>query len=358
MKKITFKIICFVIVIFISAALITSCNAVNKLQEGESKNRTANTELKVSDYFPFIKDIHMSYKGIGNEYAEYQTYVEYIKGNIMQVRNINPGTSLAVVYELKDGELKRTLNRGEVYYRYDYTSSKDKDEILIKEPIKVGTSWTLKDGTKRSITFLDKNISTPLGNYTALEITTESSESTVIDYYVKNIGHVKKVFKTKEDDFTISSELEKIEKDIPYKEQIRFYYPDFLKDKLAYVDRNVELFTNNDIKEVFEKEMKIIPEGSNLTKVLSDNTKILNIELDDDKDMVTVDFSSHLVSEMNAGTTLESMLLKSITNTFGIYFQKQKVKITLEGKPYSSGHVLMGPEEYFTVNTENTYEFK
>ena len=48
----------------------------------------------------------MSYKGIGNEYAEYETYVEYIKDNIMQVRNINPGTSLAVVYELKDGELE------------------------------------------------------------------------------------------------------------------------------------------------------------------------------------------------------------------------------------------------------------
>ena len=164
----------------------------------------------------------------------------------------------------------------------------------------------------------------PLGNYTALEITSESSESTVTDYYVKNIGHVKKVFKTKEGDFTVSSELEKIEKDMPYSEQIRFYYPDFLKDKLAYVVKDIELFTNKDVKEIFEREMKIIPEGSELTKVMSDNTKILNIELDDDKDLVTVDFSSHLVSEMNAGTSLEAMLLKSITNTFGTYFQKQK----------------------------------
>ncbi len=358
MKKISFKIIFLIIIVYLSATLITSCNAVNKPQEDEQKNKTTKTQLKVSDYFPITKDIHMSYKGIGNEYAEYETYVEYIKDNIMQVRNINPGTSLAVVYELKDGELERTLTQGEVYYRYDYTSSKKEDEILIKEPIKVGTSWTLKDGTKRSITSTDKNISTPLGNYTALEITSESSESTVTDYYVKNIGHVKKVFKTKEGDFTVSSELEKIEKDMPYREQIRFYYPDFLKDKLAYVIKDIELFTNKDVKEIFEREMKIIPEGSELTKVMSDNTKILNIELDDDKDLVTVDFSSHLVSEMNAGTSLEAMLLKSITNTFGTYFQKQKVKITLEGKPYSSGHVLMGPEEYFTVNTENTYEFK
>jgi len=351
------KDIFYLILIILSIALFTSCAVVNKPQEGQ-KDKIADNALKISDYFPFNKDTHMVCKGIGNEYAEYQTYVEYIKDNIMQVRNINPGTSLAVVYELKDGELKRSLNRGEVYYRYDYTSFGKEDEILIKEPIKTGTSWTLKDGTKRSITSLSKSISTSAGNYSALEITSESSETTVTDYYVKNIGLVKKVFKSKESDVTISSELEKIEKDTPYNERIRFYYPDFMKDKLAYVDRSVEFFTNQDTKEVLEKEMKIIPNDSKLTKVLSDNTKILNIELDDDKDMVTVDFSSQLVSEMNAGTTLESMLLKSITNTFGIYFQKQKVKITLEGKPYSSGHVLMRSDEYFTVDTENTYEFK
>ena len=30
----------------------------------------------------------MKFKGIGNEYAEYETYVEFIDGNVMQIKNL------------------------------------------------------------------------------------------------------------------------------------------------------------------------------------------------------------------------------------------------------------------------------
>lgn len=365
-----------ILISVVLAVLFVSCKTGTVPKEGQgSKTSDAqsgepgksgepgDTQPKISDYFPFIENIHMVYKGIGNEYAEYETYVEYVKDNIMQIRNLNPGTNLAVVYVIKDGELLRTLNRGEVYHRYDYTGLKDdKEEVLIKEPINEGISWELKDGTKRSITSLDKDISTPLGNYKALEITSEGANSIVTDYYVKDIGHVKRVFKSKEDDFTISSELEKIERNVPYKERILLYYPDFNNDKVAFINSKIEFLTNQDVKEVLEnaikRAIKNVPEGSGLSGVFSNNTKILNIEPDEDNDMLLIDLSSHFVTEMHAGTSLESMILKSVVNTFGEYFQKTKVKITLEGKPYSSGHVLMEPDDYFTVDTENTYEFK
>jgi diadenosine tetraphosphate (Ap4A) HIT family hydrolase len=61
---------------------------------------------------------------------------------------------------------------------------------------------------------------------------------------------------------------------------------------------------------------------------------------------------------MNAGTSLEGMIITSITNTFGGYYQTSKVKITLDGKPYESGHFLLKPDEFFTVDTENSYEYK
>ncbi|NLC67745.1 MAG: GerMN domain-containing protein [Clostridiaceae bacterium] len=354
------------ILILISAILLVSCAGGTRTTEdrggktsGARGTQPGETQPKVADYFPFIENLHMAYKGIGNEYAEYKTYVEYIKDNIMQVRNLNPGTNLAVVYEIKNGELRRVLNRGEVYHRYDYTALKDdKEEVLLKEPIKVGTLWELKDGTKRSITSLDKEISTPLGNYTALEVTSDGPYSVITDYYVKDIGYVKRIFKSKEDDFTVTSELEKIERNVPYKERIRIYFPDFNNDKVAYINSEIAFLTNQDVEEVLEKAMKQVPEGSGLTGVFSDNTRILDIALDDNNDMVTVDLSSHFVTEMNAGTSLESMILKSVVNTFGEYFQKTRVKIKLEGKPYSSGHMLMGPDDYFTVDTENTYEFK
>jgi len=349
----------FCIVMILCFSLLVSCAS-----KGNGKGDGAGTgKAKVSDYFPFTENIHMVYKGEGNEYASYETYVEYIKDNIMQTRVINPGTTSVVVYEIKNGELKRILNRGETYHRYDYTSVKRDEEIILKEPIKEGTSWTLKDGSKKTITAVDKSISTPLGNYTALEVTTESQNSTITEYYVKNIGLVKSIFKLKgdkmtDDNYTVTSTLEKIEENASLKENAKFYFPDYNSGQLAYVNRKIEFRTNQTVEEVIEKAMKELPKNSSLSSVLSDNTKILSIRLDDNKDLVTVDFSSHLLTEMNAGTSLESMILQSIANTIGEYFQKQNVKITVEGKPYSSGHILMEENEYFTVNTEGCYEYK
>jgi hypothetical protein len=312
----------------------------------------------VSDFFPANKDVHMVYRGFNNEFAEFETYVEYIRKNIVQLRNVNPGTSSVIVYEVGNDELKELYREGEIYYRHDFTSSRGNSEVLIKEPIAVGTEWKLQDGVKRSITAVDKEISTPNGSFKALEITTEKPGSTEQDYYVKDIGLVKRVFTSKDSKDSISSELEKIETGVPFKHDVRFFFPDFLNDRIVYIDRNVEIFTNEDMKYKFQKELKTIPEDSGLTKVLTPNVQVSSTRIEKDKGLVTADFSRHLVDEMNAGTSLESMLIKSIVNTYGTYYGVNKVIITIEGKPYSSGHILMKPGEYFTVDTENTVPYK
>lgn len=144
----------------------------------------------------------------------------------------------------------------ETYYNYDYTSSSNMDEILLKEPIKVGTSWTLSDGGIRSITAVDKWIKTPAGEYNALEITTKRKDSIIRDYCVKNIGYVKSEFNSNIDSFTVMSELELVEKGTPIKQTIRFYYPEFSKDRVVYIDRATDIYTNEDMKLVFEKGLK------------------------------------------------------------------------------------------------------
>ena len=42
---------------------------------------------KVIDYFSYAKDVHMIYKGTGNEYASYDTYIDYLR--IMSFKNEN-----------------------------------------------------------------------------------------------------------------------------------------------------------------------------------------------------------------------------------------------------------------------------
>lgn len=358
------------LIIFIGI-MLTACGTKVEQPNGSSTNATTDTvkpvpatttqtvaETKVSDYFAYAKDTHMVFKGTGNEYAGYETYVDYLKDNTVQVRNMNGGAVTISVFTIKDGALKKVFSpKGETYYLYDYTSSTNMDEILIKEPIKVGTSWALANGDIRSITAIDKQVKTPLSDYTALEITTKSKDSTVKDYYVKNIGRVKSEYSSSDGSMTVMSELEKIEKGVPYKQTIRLYFPEFSKDRVVFIDREINTNTNEDMKSIFQKEIKTIPENSELANVLSPNTVILSIVVDDEKETVTVDFSSQLIKEMNAGSTFESMLIKSITNTFGNYYQKSKVIITVEGKPYESGHFAMKPGEYFTVKTDDVKEF-
>jgi spore germination protein GerM len=57
--------------------------------------------------------------------------------------------------------------------------------------------------------------------------------------------------------------------------------------------------------------------------------------------MVYIDLNKAFVTDMNAGSGYESMILTSIANTFGQYYGVNKVVITIDGEPYSSGVILM-----------------
>lgn len=335
-------------------------SAASTTSDGLQPGSTAPAESleKVSDYFPFVGDVYMKYKGIGNEYAEYVTYVDYVKDNKMQIRKNNGGTEAIIVYAIKEGALIRAYNRGETYYKFDYTSMTDREEILLKEPLEAGTSWTLEDGSARSITAVDKQIETPAGKFSTIEVTTKRKDSTDKDYYSKGTGLVKTEYNSNDASMTVVSVLERIEKDVPFKHTVKFYFPQFNKDRIVYMEREVEIKTNEDMKWQFQKELKTIPESGGLAKTLTKNTQILGISLDDEKDTVTADLSSDFVKEMNAGTSFEGMLLDSVTNTFGNYYMKTKVIITIDGKPYESGHILMKQGEAFKVKTGGVVQYK
>ena len=49
----------------------------------------------------------------------------------------------------------------------------------------------------------------------------------------------------------------------------------------------------------------------------------------------------------NAGSGIEEMILRSVVNTFGIYYGVEKLYLTIENEPYSSGHITMNKGEFF-----------
>jgi len=308
------------------------------------------TTAKIGDYYPFEKSIKYMYAGAYNEYATYSVYVDYLRGNRQQIRVNNGGSEVVKVLENKDGELRLILSKGEIYYREDFTSKiNNKPEILLKEPLTKGNSWTLQDGSKRSITSVKVAIKTPLASYECIEVTTVRKDSTDKDYYAANIGLVKTISINKGE---VSSSLSKMEKKVPFVQTVQFYYPNG-NDNMNYkADKKLSFDTNDVTKKTFEKYFKEAP-SKNVGRLISPNTIIKSLYLNKDN-MVYVDFSKEFTKEMNAGSGYESQILQCITNTLGDYYMVKKVYITVEGKPYSSGHILMKKGEAFIVDYKNT----
>lgn len=282
-------------------------------------------------------------------------HFEFIEDNRAQLKIFNPGTVVVKVLEYDDGELREIFSEGEFYHIENMLNiSSEKTNIILKEPLKVGTSWSTSEGYKKSVTGLDVTVETPYKTFKALEVTTEFGEGRKqLNYYVKGMGLVASIYK--DGDFEVKTLLEEVENE-PYQMDIRFYYPMEEDIKTAYMDKDIEFNTNGSIKEILEYNIKN-PGKKGLIPPISKNTKINSIELDRGNQIVRVDFSKELLSEMNAGSAMEMEIIKGIVNTFGNHYGVEKVYISTEGTPYSSGHFALKEDEFFTVDYTNIEEY-
>ena len=65
--------------------------------------------------------------------------------------------------------------------------------------------------------------------------------------------------------------------------------------------------------------------------------------------MVYLDLDNTFLKEINAGAYYEKMIVQSIVNTLGQYYNSDKVVFTIDNKPYESGHTSMEKDGYFKV---------
>lgn len=347
-------IVCSIISLFV----LSGCGSNNSIKTPDGSNNTPSVTtqgLTIKDYYSYQENVKYVYEGKGNEYASYTLSVDYISATRVQLRMNNGGTETVKILNQENGELVVLLSRPESYYRENLTQSPSSSpEILLKEPLTKGTTWTLSDGRTRSITNLDVDVTTSSGNYKTLEVTTESNDSKTVDYYAPKVGLVKSVFTSNGTE--VSSTLIKIESNVPLVQTIKIFYPNVQENKVYYVNKQISFKTNEVTRTILESSLKELPKGD-FEKVLGPNVKINSLYLNKDN-MVYIDFSKELLTEMNAGSGYEELILKCITNTFGSYYGVDKVYITVEGNPYSSGHFSLTKDEHFTVNVKNVTEFK
>ncbi len=364
----------FIISIILASVLVlSSCNLDSQDTSGNSSVVSESSfessddassqedEIYTSDmFFAYKENTKYVFAGEGNEYASYVVFIDFMKEDSVQTRTNNGGTEVVRVIENHGDKLILIRQDAEIYFRESFLEGNVAYlEILLMDPVVVGTKWDVTANHERSITAVNKEITTPYGTFEAVEVTSRLKykvddvelEDIVLEYYVKDIGHVKTIFKSAEgsgEEYEIISELSQIQENQKLMQMVDFYFPDSINEKLIVYTRELEFSTNDSTPEFFEEEFKRFPEGLE-GKLLSDNTSI-NFITRKDSETAHIDFSEEFISEMNAGAGFESLILQSVVNTITGYYGVEKVYISVDGTPYSSGHIQIGEDEYFTRN--------
>jgi hypothetical protein len=195
-------------------------------------------------------------------------------------------------------------------------------------------------------------ITTPMGTYSSIEVITEGSDGTTIDYYAKDIGLVKTIFQSS--GMEIGSTLKSLEEDAARTQKIRLYYPDIQDGRIYYQEKEVTYRTNDSTEKILEDVYKgAVNEAFGV--VLSTDAAIKSLSLDAEN-KVRLDLNASFLSDMNAGAAYEAMILQCIADTFGSYYNSGDVILTVEGKPYESGHIKMPEGQSIPVKLEEITE--
>ena len=129
-----------------------------------------------------------------------------------------------------------------------------------------------------------------------------------------------------------------------------------MSDNIVYINSIIEVEGDQSANALIN-ELKKSP-NEDIQPALSSDITLNSYTIDNENSIITLDFSSNFVSAQNLGAGAESSTLAAICNTFGSYFNVENVIITLDGKPYSSGHILMTEGETFKVDLTNPVELK
>lgn len=175
-----------IFVICIAVLLVSAIFSVN--QETEAFNETDNFS-----YFPNETMIKVFKDENGNE--GFKHIVDRIEDNRVQIKQVDTSNRVAMVYEIADEHIKLIFTEqvGTEGFKEDYIADlrPNRDDIIIKGPIEVGTIWYDDLGGYYEIIERNTMVKTSLGNFESLVVRYANEEFIIKEYYSKGLGLVK-----------------------------------------------------------------------------------------------------------------------------------------------------------------------
>lgn len=149
------------------------------------------SEDRAKDYFPNVQ-MEKTFKGnLDND--EFTHLIDRIEDDKIQIKQIDSNTKVAMVYDLCHEMVRLVYTSEEEDFKEDYISDikENRDSIIIKAPIAIGTIWEDSIGGKYRIIDMKSMIKTPAGEFETVVIEYNNEDFNVREYYAKEIGLVK-----------------------------------------------------------------------------------------------------------------------------------------------------------------------
>lgn len=317
------------------------------VEEEEEVEVVDEVNQTLADWIPRLDNVAYDYEGIGNEYASFNWMPQFNQENYYQIARDNGGTTVVEVYEYHEDEIVRVFSRPETYFRDNFTEidaidTFDQNEVILKKPIAVGTSWST-DEADYEITSIDKDITVPAGDYQTIEVTIEHEDSLIKRYYAEEIGLVYEW--TEVEGMEIESKLATIETDVAEIIPLTIYQADDQLMGIEQINAEIQLNTNDSARIALQELFSGNVAGFDNIYLFPEGTEINYLFLNDEE-IVEVDLSSEYVTNMNTGSSGESFYLTGLGNTLTQYYGAEKVRLTIDGENYEGGHILLGDDEF------------
>lgn len=160
------------------------------------------------DYFPQDQMVKTFRNQLNNE--EFTHIIDKIKDNKIQIKQVDGQANVVMVYDLSDHMIRLVYTSEEKEFKDDYISNfkANRNDIIIKSPLELGTYWTDNIGGVYEIIGTNSMVKTPAGEFETLLVEYENDGFRVREYYAKDIGLVKIVINN-----YLVSELVHIERD-------------------------------------------------------------------------------------------------------------------------------------------------
>lgn len=358
------------VILTLSAFLLSACNtattapateaateavteAVTEATEAATEEVTeapkteAATEeegVKAADFLSEHPDRMKSFVGDFGEFSSFTTSLEYRKDNRFQYRVDNGGLAVNYLIEKRENSLVALAESPEMYFRQNlvdldkglYENWLEEELVYLKDPVVKGESW--KTGKDAQVTILD--VVAPEGEHktrVVLEVLQFEDKTTVT--LEEGFGLVEQVQES--GDRTVTAKFDFFD-DGRQAHMVSLFFPDDKGEGYVRKDTMHAFVTNSITRMELEEIWKKVP--GNAIPVLSENAKINSLYPNQDGNAY-IDLNRAFVDEMNAGSTGESLILDSVAYTVGAMMGGEGVILTIDGEPYSGGHVTFDKGE-------------